>query len=978
MIMMISRVTMRKSGLAEYLEKGKRADSKHSRLEKDHVIPLYGSLDVLRKAEEHCLRTKKWNYNYEHITISFSQEDEAVLNAMTSAQQNVTLKDIATMMIRHRTYGYDLDNEVIAYAEVHAPKIQIETNIRTGEIQSRKKHIHIGISYLNPLSDTKLRTTFFNSSYISDTIDRYIAKKHGLYDASPTVQKIEDTKKNIRDEPHIALERKAIKALLAPVKNQAELVQILQEKEITYKVAKGKQGTYIKLINPHGKNINLRGKDFKHLEIFGSTVLSSIEKAQHLKELKNKSLTELEAILEHYYKEQRLPMIEKRRSQKDTQKLQAIHEEEKALHKNDIQENSFSSFQEKLFYQHYHHKVQKSLKGYSINTKDETSVTFIHKEKEIRIEDKGDKITANASMKNLQEKVSLMIEIAEAKGWDLATLEINGSKAFKEEATRQIVQILRAKEQLQQSTIKRQEPTLQRPKTPLQYNLKTTQEKELAKQLPLTELKQMLAAKSVLSYAVKYYKLDPNKYKITEDNKINNLYNKQKPKNVIDFLQKELNFSSKEAIETCQTLYDVQPLVPEVKKHAHQLTTPVTLDIKKENRWQSITIEDYTTLAHTLKSYPYSQRDHHIPGTLHPLLIHTVSPDTQSNSLSIDAAKTLLEKYNIPAMLLPLKEDINTDENTNTQSYRIIIPVKNTQALTEKNHAHVQQNIAKQLGLDPYMNKEEKSQGKNRDYDYAPHLLGAVPYFTKVPKDTEILNIDESILKANKTITKNEKLKATFKRAQEALKEHEQNPNPIQTPKNRTNLMCIDTKILNALDVPKLVEAFEEIKEHAPLLDLSFLKTKEHNYMYDSNHTHYLYDINADKVLDVLGYLEHTLQSDNLEDIVMALEEKLQCSFRTVNYEAIQTQFDTAKEESTSITELCTHMKKHFNVEVVLKEDILSLGNVTLTLEELGSNKETLAQEMTHNALKVLAKENQEPPTQQNSTLKPKGIGRNF
>jgi len=120
-------------------------------------------------------------------------------------------------------------------------------------------------------------------------------------------------------------------------------------------------------------------------------------------------------------------------------------------------------------------------------------------------------------------------------------------------------------------------------------------------------------------------------------------------------------------------------LVREVSNHAHKLPTPVTLDIQKENTWQSITIEEYTTLAHTLKSYPYSQRDHHILGVLHPLLIYTISSDAHSNSFSIDAAKTLLEKHNIPALLLPIKEDINTDENTKTQSYRIVIPdsVKN-------------------------------------------------------------------------------------------------------------------------------------------------------------------------------------------------------------------------------------------------------------------------------------------------------------
>jgi hypothetical protein len=965
---MISRVTMRKSGLAEYLEKGKRADSKHSRLEKDHVIPLYGSLDVLRKAEEHCLRTKKWNYNYEHITISFSPQDEEVLTAMDTAQENATLQDIAKMMIRHRTYGYDLDNEVIAYAEVHAPKIQEETNVRTGEMQSRKKHIHIGISYLNPLSDTKLRTTFFNSSYISDTIDRYIAKKHGLHDATPILGKTEEIQENLREETHIALERKAIKQLLAPVKNQEELLQILKERNITYKATKGKEGTYLKLINPHGKNINLRGKDFKHLEIFGSNMLSLEEKEQHLKELKNKSLHELEAILERYYKEHRLPMIEKRRSQKNTQKLKAIHEEEKALREEQSQENSFSSFQEKLFYQHYHHKVQKSLQGYSVDTKDKKAVTFIHKEKEIRIEDTGDKITANSSTKNLSEKVALMIEIAQAKGWDLSTLEIKGSKAFKEEATRQIAQILREKEQLQKSKDKIQKPILLRPKTSLQYQLQIHREKQYAKTLPLAELKEMLPAKKVLAYAVKHYKLDPNKYEIIAENKINNLYNKQKPKNVIEFLKKELNFSSKEAIEACQALYDAQPLVAEVKNHAHQLPTPVTLDIKKENTWQSITIEDYTTLAHTLKSQPYSQRDHQTPGTLHPLLIYTISPNTQSNSLPIDATKTLLQKQNIPALLLPLKEDNNTDENTRTQSYRIVIPIKNTQALTEKNHAYVHQNIAKQLGLHPYIDKEEK----NQDYDHAPHPLSAVPHFTKVPKDTEILNIDESIVKANKTIQKKQRTKATLARAKEALEKNVQNPSSIQSHQHKTNLTYIDTEALTTLELPKLVETFEEMKEHAPIQELTFLKTKEHNYLYDSNNTNYLYDIKADKVLDISGYLEQILQSNDLESTVTALEEKLQRSFRRVNYKGIEEQFKKAIKESTSITELCTHMKKQFNVEVTLKEGILTLGNITLDLDDLGSSTEVLTQSMTHNALKVAAKENQEQ-MQQNSTPKPKG-----
>ena len=60
----------------------------------------------------------------------------------------------------------------------------------------------------------------------------------------------------------------------------------------------------------------------------------------------------------------------------------------------------------------------------------------------------------------------------------------------------------------------------------------------------------------MLQYAVENYKLDINKYEITRDNRIDNIKNKQKPKNVIDFLQKELNLSSGESIEICTKIYE--------------------------------------------------------------------------------------------------------------------------------------------------------------------------------------------------------------------------------------------------------------------------------------------------------------------------------------------------------------------------------------------------------------------------------------
>ncbi len=60
----------------------------------------------------------------------------------------------------------------------------------------------------------------------------------------------------------------------------------------------------------------------------------------------------------------------------------------------------------------------------------------------------------------------------------------------------------------------------------------------------------------MLQYVAQNYKLDRNKYEIASDNKINNLTNNQKPKNVIDFLQRELNLSTKESIEICTKIYE--------------------------------------------------------------------------------------------------------------------------------------------------------------------------------------------------------------------------------------------------------------------------------------------------------------------------------------------------------------------------------------------------------------------------------------
>ena len=557
---MISRVTMRKSGLAEYLEKGKRADSNLLRNDKDNVLPLYGSLTSFKKAEQYCNRYKEWKHNYEHITISFSKEDSEILDGLDEEDYQERLKDIALLMIKHRTSGYDIDNEVIAYAELHDPKIEYNNNPTHREKERRYKHIHIAISYLNPLSDTKLQTTFYNNSYISDTIDKFIAKRHGLTYATVKEPVID------KSDRAMSINRQELKRLTKDFLTQKELFKFFDRNNIRYgftnKNSKVKQSN-VYVLNEKGGKIHLRGRDFPNIEIMMNLNFNEEERVSHIKGLKDKSLQELEKILERYYKENRIPLIDNRRGQEAKEHLKEIYRQ--SYSKGSAEQiNSFSSFQEKIFYKHYHHLLSINLKGYYVDTQKGERVTFSHKAKEIEVYDEGNLIRTDGNSKNLEEKVGLMLDIALAKKWNLHTLEIKGSKYFKKEAYRQIAERIQL-EKRENGSLHSPLEEIERPISPTQYLAKENQEKK-KKNEALKALKSRLSAQRVLSYAIKVYELDGLLYEVANDNKIKSLLSRAKPKNIIDFLQKELNLSSKEAIGLCQELDREESLKKDSRK----------------------------------------------------------------------------------------------------------------------------------------------------------------------------------------------------------------------------------------------------------------------------------------------------------------------------------------------------------------------------------------------------------------------------
>ncbi len=549
---MIARVTRAKEGFAEYIITGARKDSIYTRYQKDKTITLYGNLQTFKQTEKYLNKYKNYESNYIHITLSFSQEDMDKLNNIKDyTKRNELLKELALIYIKHHTSGYDIENEVIAYAEAHLPKIK--TNEKG---QQRLPHIHIAIAKYNPLDDTQLRTTFFNNSYMDDVLQSYVCKKYGFEIPRKDEKYQININKDVNDlsnkiKSKIAITRANWIELLKDIQTADELLYFLQndlklEENKDFKIARSNSYKYIKILNLQERNkksncLNLNGKDF-------SRFILKDDKNRTFP--RHKSKKELKDILLSYY-ETRIENIYKRKSKKSKEKLNNIYESENyKIKSNKNIQNGFKyiSYQQKLFDQHYDYKIEDKLEGYYIK-KENNQVVVSNFSKNITIIDKGDEIVSVKQTTNIEEQVRIMIDIALAKDWKLENIQAVGDDDFIYEANRQIAKALEEKN-------KSKNIIITRAKTELQQQNLNIKDEELSQKVNLSEIKEKLDANFVLEFAVQNYILDRNKYEITVDNKIKNLTNNQKPKNAIDFLQRELNLTTRESIEIAIKIYE--------------------------------------------------------------------------------------------------------------------------------------------------------------------------------------------------------------------------------------------------------------------------------------------------------------------------------------------------------------------------------------------------------------------------------------
>lgn len=577
---MVVRVRRNKiGGLGKYLRDGVKKDSNYSRNEKDIVTPIWGNLDEFEKIENYVLNEKNFSDISMHITFGFSDNDYQKIESLPSKEeQNALMQELVQDYIKHHFSGYDIENEIISYAELHRVKMAYDEHAN-----KRYHHIHLVVSFLNPLSNTKLRNLFATNSFHDEVMVRHSNFKFGF----------EQTKRREFKVPNflsqMGRDRKAWIELLDDLNDRQELIYFLEnqmnfKEDIDYRVVNTKNNNYIKLINKSYKidksskkiiqDINLQGRGFERFVDVNST-------ERNHKKLEDMTQEELEEILNDVYAK-RVEEIGKRRSKKATEDLKKIYEGDEKLKKDFTKKyskkaeyNSFKSLsvQQKIFFKHYGVNIQDSLRGYYVKTDDTGSdnTTFINRSKGVKVEDKGDEIVSYSNVNSVQEEAKLMIDIALAKGWDLLEIKIDGKPEFIKEAKKQILQ--KVQEQNQNQLQMQENKELKKVEKPTRAvsqldNYILANESKIFKSERIHDiqfLKENLPAQVVLDFAKQKYNINLDEFEVADENKIKNKNNRQKPKSVIDFLTKEIGISIKEATEICNDLMAKQPKKVEEK-----------------------------------------------------------------------------------------------------------------------------------------------------------------------------------------------------------------------------------------------------------------------------------------------------------------------------------------------------------------------------------------------------------------------------
>ena len=382
-----------------------------------------------------------------------------------------------------------------------------------------------------------------------------------------------ESEKPISKQTQVAELRAQFSELVSNSSSIEEARELLMQSGLVAKVVYKQQKSgnrYLQVKTTLGtRNINLRGTGFEQLESF---YYSADELALQLEKKNSKKTTRGEAEERHqsiYERHQMWCIAQEKKRPKATP---IKYEETQKKYEKKFTERLKEA---RIYYVLYHDNIEEHLiKGYQIWEKNNTRYLF-NNDLGVKLYDQPNKITLQIPDDPIKRcnAVALMLAMAQSKGWNINTLKMTGSEAFKSEVKQQIAMINHEKNRLilaEQQDQQVEKPSIA-PKpqslSPIKPKLnaidqaikdnKQTNARKLSKE-QIVSIKTDLDAQTVIDYAVQKLGLIAKHFSITKDNKIGDDRLKSKPRNVIDFLTKTCNLKFTDVMPLVEQMLEVQ------------------------------------------------------------------------------------------------------------------------------------------------------------------------------------------------------------------------------------------------------------------------------------------------------------------------------------------------------------------------------------------------------------------------------------
>lgn len=974
---MLIRISHKKEGIEHYLETGQKDGRTKSREELDNRVYLSGDLDSFAATVQYTRNEKEWENHYWHITASFAVADNEL--------DDDTLKAINDEMMSYYFCGYDT-SKVIHACEAHRPRYQTTIDADTNKKRQRLLHFHNAISKYDVVTGNQLRMIPYNHE-ADKAFQSYLCKKYNLEDPANYQRKNKISAKeilsrhkgdlNISKQTKVADYRKLFSNILSDAVSIDHAKEILKEtglvSDIQFKEQKsGTKYLKVKLNDIDSKSINLRGKGFESLEelYYSKQELSQRIDAGKFKPAIEKSLEDYKATFERHKKwflEQ-----QQERAPKD------VIDYTKTTQKYEDYYKKYTREQRQYFVIYKTNIKLEAIRGYKIFSK-KNERHLVNNDTGVKIYDKPNKILLEIpdDKDKMKSAVSLALQIAIDKGWNLSSMKITGSFEFEEETKRQINQLLalRNKDEMKLSdSLDNSKPKQERTNnddvkatpekaTPVRLNSVNSALKKVAEENSrqqnknnIEKIKKELPASIVLDIAKTKFGVLSEFYEVTSDNKINDTRTKAKPKSVVDFLSKHCNMPFNEAMTLLN--YQYQNHLQNTKAQRMDVSICTGNQFTGANGWQKVQPKTFRDMETFVKSYNYAaftelSEDHRKANNIKALgncAIFDIDNDPDQPNLTIEQAKELLKDFTFMIVTSKSHQIVKNVGKENelpaVDRYRIIVPMTKSFECDKEKYRLSMIKMANEIGLLRYCD-QKALKDIARQYYASPQNADTIINNTKKAFDNSSI-IDFAITETKRIADEKERIKESLSQSidvQNSQSNNAKNDSPF----------CIDINLMNRLPLDVIYESMTGRKLEQ---DGSYLKGKgitdgtsesrQSFTIFKSNDDWIWHDFKTQESGNVVTFM----RAFGL-DIFKAsdkLSEMFNVNLKTVNVDYYKKVIEESLSLSKNDAELRDNIKTRTGARFVsVDKDDVKIADKTFTYQELDITYKSIVSKLIAN-----------------------------